>query len=122
MLLKINVGDRYDRERLGNEIYHVTFPFVHHENNQPVKVIKPLHLAHKEPTKIYEHGAAWIYRINKLKGEFLDPRHVLFTLAGPEKDENRLEAYHDIEKELQDTGVETVAFDNPDEITQFVLN
>ncbi len=122
LLLNIHVGNKFDRERLGDENYHVTFPFVHHEEEQTVKVIKPLHLAHDEPTKIYEHGAAWIYRINKLKGKFLDPGQVLFALAGPKKDGNRLEAYHNIEKELQDTGVETVVFDNRDEITRFVLN
>ena len=122
LLFQANIGDRFERERLGDENYHVTFPFVHHDDNQPVKVIKPLHLGHKEPTRIYEHGAAWIYRINKLKGRFIEPDLVLFTLAGPEKDENRRAAFHDIEKELQATGVRTVDCDNKNVITEFALN
>ncbi|MFQ5644109.1 MAG: DUF3037 domain-containing protein [Thiogranum sp.] len=122
LLFHANVGDRFERERLGDENYHVTFPFVHHEGNQPVKVIKPLHLAHKEPTKIYDHSAAWVYRINKLKDRFIEVDRVLFTLAGPVTDGNRLAAYHDIEKELQAIGVRTVGCDNRDAITDFALN
>lgn len=122
LLFRIHVGDRFDRASLGDENYHVTFPFVRQGDDETVKIIKPLHLAHQEPTKIYEHGAAWIYRINRLKGRYLDPDRVLFTLAGPDKDENRLLAYHEIEKELREAGVLTVAFDNQDEITRFALN
>ncbi len=102
--------------------YHVTFPFVRHETNELIKVIKPLHLGHNEPTKIYDHGAAWINRINRLKGKILKPDRVLFTLAGPDNDGNRLDAYHDIEKELKATGVRITDSDNRDEITQFALN
>ena len=122
LLFKVNVGDRFEREKVGDESYHVTFPFVSHENNRLAKVIKPLHLGQKESTKIYEHGAAWIYRINKLKDRFIDPDHVLFTLSGPDKDANRLVAYHDIERELQAIGVRTLACDDKDEITRFALN
>jgi len=122
LLYRVNVGDKFEKERLGDDVFHVTFPFVKHEGEQPVKVIKPLHLAHPEPTKIYEHGAAWIYRINKLKGRFIEPEQVLFTLAGPDQDKNRLAAYHDIEHELQAIGVKTLACDDRDAITRFALH
>ena len=107
---------------LGDENYHVTFPFVRQGDDEPVKIIKSLLLAHQEPMRICEYGAAWIYRINRLKGRYLDPDRVLFTLAGPDKDENRLLAYHEIEEVLRDAGVKTVAFDYQDEITRFALN
>ncbi len=122
LLYKVDVGDRFERERLGDDNYHVTFPFVRHEDNQPAKVIKPLHLGKKEPTKIYEHGAAWIFRINKLKGKFIDPDRVLFTLAGPVTDANCIAAYHDIKNELEETGIRTAAYDDKDEIVKFALN
>ena len=122
LLYRVNVGERFDKERLGDECYHVTFPFVRHETNKPVKVIKPLHLGHEEPTKIYDHGAAWIHRINRLKGKFLEPDRVLFTLAGPDNDGSRLDAYHEIENELKATGVRVTDSDNRDEITHFALN
>ncbi|MDF1645145.1 MAG: DUF3037 domain-containing protein [Pseudomonadales bacterium] len=122
LLYKVDVGERFEKERLGDHSYHVTFPFVRHDADEPVKVIKPLHLGHDEPTKIYDHGAAWINRINRLKGKFLEPERVLFTLAGPNGDGNRLDAYHDIEKELKATGVKITSCDNRDKITQFALN
>ena len=122
LLFRIHAGERFDRARLGDDNYHVTFPFVCQVNNEPPKVIKPLHLAHQEPTKIYEHGAAWIYRVNRLKDKYLDAGRVLFTLAGPEEDGGRLRAYHEIEGELQATGVKTVTCENQDEITRFALN
>ena len=122
LLFKVNVGDRFEREKIGDDSFHVTFPFVSHEDNQVAKVIKPLHLGQKESTKIYEHGAAWIFRINKLKKKYIDPQHVLFTLSGPDQDGNRYSAYKDIEKELQATGVQTLTTDNKDKIIEFVLN
>ncbi len=122
LLYKANVGEQYERERLGDDSYHVTFPFVRHDKDQPAKIIKPLYLGQKEPTKIYDHGAAWIYRIKKLEGRFLEPDRVLFTLAGPNKAGDRLDAYCDIKSELKDTGVKIADSDNMDEITMFALN
>ncbi|VAW81977.1 hypothetical protein MNBD_GAMMA13-2161 [hydrothermal vent metagenome] len=122
LLFKIHVGEQFDKARLGNDNYHVTFPFVCKGTNKPLRVIKPLHLAQMEPTKIYEHGAAWIYRVNRLKDEYLDAGRVLFALAGPEEDGARLKAYQEIEEELRATGVKTVACDDQDEITRFALN
>lgn len=121
-LRQANVGEQFKNQKLGDEQYHVTFPFVRHNADEPVKVIKPLHLGHDEPTKIYDHGAAWINRINRLKGKFLEPERVLFTLAGPNGGGDRLDAYHDIEKELKAIGVRTTNCDDGDEIVQFALN
>ena len=121
-LRQANVGEQFKNQKLGDEQYHVTFPFVRDDAGEPVKVIKPLHLGHDEPTKIYDHGAAWINRINRLKGKFLEPERVLFTLAGPNGDGDRLDAYHDIEKELKATGIKITSCDNRGEITQFALS
>lgn len=122
LLYRIHVGELFEKAKVGDENYHVNFPFVHHEEGRPDKIIKPLHLAHAEPTRIYEHGDAWIQRINRLKGRYLDPARVLFTLAGPDEDENRMKAYLDIERGLQTIGVNTVPYENQDEIKRFALN
>lgn len=122
LLYRIHVGELFEKARVGGETYHVNFPFVQYEEGRPHKIIKPLHLAHAEPTRIYEHGDAWIRRINRLKDKYLEPDRVLFTLAGPDKDENRLRAYSDIEQELQTIGVKTVSYVNQDEIERFALN
>jgi len=122
LLYKANIGDKFEKERLGDDKYHVTFPFVKHEDERPVKVIKPLYLGYPEPTKIYEHGAAWIFRINKLKEKYIEPENVLFTLAGPAQDGNRIAAYQDVKEELQATGVRTLNSDNKDKIIEFALH
>jgi len=100
----------------------VNFPFVEYENEKPNKIIKPLHLGHDDSTKIYDHGASWVIRINKLKNKYINPKNVLFTLSGPDEHSNRLQAYHEIEKELIDTGVRVTTVDKEDDIIDFVLN
>ena len=122
LLYQVNIGDKFEKQRLGDDAYHVTFPFVRQENNQPVKIIKPLHLAHPEPTRIYDHGAAWIYRIERLKNRYIHPDQVLFTLAGPEEDGNRFAAYQEIRQELKQTGVQIADVQDKDKITRFALH
>jgi hypothetical protein len=122
ILHEVKVGEKFIKDRVGDDTYHVNFPFVEHINHKPHKVIKPLHLGHDDSTKIYDHGASWIFRINKLKDHYLEPKNVLFALSGPGEDENRLEAYHDIERQLVNTGIHVTTCDNKDEIVKFALN
>lgn len=122
LLYTANVGEKFTKEKVGNDVYHVTFPFVNRLDNALNKVIKPLHLAHDEPTKIYDHGASWIYRIKKLKDTFIDPEHVLFTLAAPEGNQNRLGAYRDIKRELENTGVQIASSGDTAKIVDFALH
>jgi len=122
MLYNADVGDKFTRETIGDVNYHVAFPFVNLTNDVPNKVIKPLHLDHDEPTKIYDHGASWIYRINKLKGKFIDPNRVLFTLSGPQENQNRLKAYSDVRQALEEAGVQVVPADDKDKIINFALH
>ncbi len=121
LLFKANIGDRFTKNIVGNDAYHVVFPFVEHKKNKPNRVIKPLHLGHKEPTKILDHGAAWLFRINKLKENCLKPENILFTLSGPDEDGNRMNAYHEIEKDLIKTGVQVTMHDKNEEILDFAL-
>ncbi len=122
LLDRIHVGKFFEKTKVGDENYHVTFPFVYRKNDRPDKIIKPLHLAHAEPTRIYEHGDAWIHRIKRLKDKYLDPKRVLFALSGPDEEGNRLTAYSDIERELQAIGVNTVPYVNQSDIERFALD
>lgn len=122
LLYNINVGDKFTKEKIGSDIYHVNFPFVEHRNKKLNKIIKPLHLDHDDSTKIYDHGASWLFRINKLKDKYLEPENVLFTLSGPKENSNRLEAYLEIEKGLIETGVQVTTFDKEKDIINFALN
>lgn len=48
-----------------------------------VKAIKPLYLAHDDPAQIYDHGWAWLGKVNKLRALHLLPEQVLFPVQGP---------------------------------------
>ncbi|GAA0422190.1 DUF3037 domain-containing protein [Cocleimonas flava] len=125
LLNEAELGDYFKNERIGDETYHVPFPFVRHSNNNPQKIIKPLHLAHDDSTKIFNHGAAWIYKINKLKEKrLLVANNVLFAISSPQRDtENRFGAYEEIKQELIETGVQVVPYqdESNDKILDFAL-
>jgi len=122
LLHDLQVDRFFEKARIGDERYHVNFPFVRQKDGRPDRIIKPLYLAHDEPTRIYEHGDAWIRRIDRLKGRFLDPEKVLFTLGAPEEGASRLDAFRDIERELQGTGALTVPCSDQVAIERFALN
>lgn len=115
LLLEANIGKQYTRKIIGDDAYHVSFPFVaHKKGNHNDRIIKPLHLGHDESTKIYEHGDSWVSKIQRLKEKrYLQTKNVLFTLSGPEFDTGiRFEVYSEIEKKLLDTGVQVISFEN----------
>lgn len=112
LLNSANLGNTFSREQIGDDAYHVAFPFVQQIENSLEKVIKPLHLGHNEPTKIYDHGAAWVIKVKKLQAKnVLHADKTLFTLAAPEVAMgNRFEAYKEIEHDLLQTGIQVVPF------------
>ncbi len=126
LLYKADLGDRFSKEKIGDEAYHVSFPFVD-QSQDDEKIIKPLHLAHEDSTQIYNHGAAWVFKVDKLKEKhYLELDNVLFTISKPpeensSRDNNRLEAFNEIENDLKKTGVQVVTFNdaNIDRIIQF---
>ncbi len=126
LLYKANVGDRFSREKIGDDAYHVSFPFVERSSDKQEKIIKPLHLAHDDSTNIFNHGAAWIYKIKKLKEKhLLLANNVLFTLSIPPRDStNRYDAYKDIKDNLIETGVQVIPYqdENKDKILDFALS
>ncbi|MFV2058484.1 MAG: DUF3037 domain-containing protein [Thiohalomonadales bacterium] len=119
LLYDQKMSDRFVKAIVGNDEYHTNFPFVERRNEHPVKIIKPLHLAHEEPSKILDHGGAWLFRINQLKKLGLLPSKVLFTISGPDADGNRCKAYKDIESGLLETGVGVAAYSEKQKIVDF---
>lgn len=123
LLLEANIGKQYTKKIIGNNAYHVSFPFVgHNKGGNNDRIIKPLHLGHDESTQIYDHGDSWVSRIKRLKEKrYLQTENVLFTLCGPESDTGiRFEVYSEIEKKLLDTGVQVISFkSNKEKIIKF---
>lgn len=84
VLRDAGVLDRFHQMRVGNDEYHATFPFVATVDDQPVQIIKPLNLSQAEPTKILDHGLAWVYRLKTLRRKNLLPDEVLVAVGDPQ--------------------------------------
>lgn len=84
VLVDAKLNKQYQPETLGDvTTYHAKLPFVHREAERAVKAIKPLYLAHEDPAQIYDHGWAWLGKVDKLRALHLLPEQVLFPVQGP---------------------------------------
>ena len=119
ILVDAKLGEQYRDETLGDaDTYHVHMPFVHREDGYAKKAIKPLHLAHDDPTKIYEHGWAWLGKVEKLRALKLLPEQVMFPVRGPaEEDGRHFEMYQEIIQKMAANDVLVV----PEQETQKLL-
>jgi len=118
-LYQARIIDRFARQEVGDEEYHVSFPFVERHDDHPVKAIKPLHLAHNQPSKILDHGGQWLFRVGQLKRRNLLPEHLLFAVQGPTADGARERAYQEIVGSLIDTGVKVLPYTDKELILKF---
>jgi hypothetical protein len=102
VLVDAKLEKQYRPETLGDTAaYHTHFPFVHREGDRADKAIKPLHLAHEDPAQIYDHGWAWLGKVEKLRALKLLPEQVLFPVQGPaETDGERFEIYLEITQKM----------------------
>jgi hypothetical protein len=118
-LYKAGIADRFERAEIGNDEYHVTFPFVEQRQEHAIKAIKPLHLNLNQATKIIEHGGQWLLRINQLHKRNKLPEKVLFAVQGPLEDGPKGNAYREIVEGLQDAGAAVLPYADKDGILAF---
>jgi Protein of unknown function (DUF3037) len=121
VLVDANLNKQYQAETVGNtDSYHAKFPFVHHEGGRAIKAIKPLHLAQADPAQIYDHGWAWLGKVQKLRALRVLPERVLFPVQGPtETDGERFEIFQDITEKLAANDVQVVATTQIEKIVEF---
>lgn len=121
-LVAAGVNDRFERLEVGNDDYHATFPFVEQNRNEVEIAIKPLNLSQEQPSKIIDHGGAWIWKLNQLKKKKLFPLRVLITVDSPKESLTpaRLNAYHEVVADLTNLGVTVLPHEQRDEILRFV--
>lgn len=120
-LYTAGVAERFEHAELGNDEYHVIFPFVEQREEHAIKAIKPLHLGHNQATKIIEHGGQWLFRINQLRKRKKLPDSVLFAVQGPQEDGPTANAYHEIIEGLQDAGATVLPYADKDGILAFAI-
>jgi len=121
VLVSANLNRQYQAETMGNvNSYHAKFPFVHREGTRALKAIKPLHLAHADPAQIYDHGWAWLGKVQKLRALHVLPERVLFPVQGPDETEvERFEIFQDITGKLAANDVQVVVTTQAEEIIKF---
>lgn len=116
LLAKNNLKQRYKERKLGTKQYEVRFPFVLlDDQDRTLQAIKPLFLGQSQPSKIIEHGDAWISKINRLRRAQRLAEDTLFIAAAPNKGSPQLQkAYADIVEELATVkGVRVTSKDSP---------
>ena len=120
-LYQEKLGERFQRMTIGDDDYRASFPFVEQVDDHPVKIIKPLHLAQDNPSKILDHGGTWLFRLDELRRRNKLPGKVLFTVAGPEgiEDDRRRHAFDEIVGRLTETGVDVTDYSNRERVLEF---
>lgn len=116
---RARIASRFDRVALGDDEYHVPFPFVEQHDDRAVKAIKPLHLGHDQPTKIIDHGLQWVARVTQLRKRNHLPETVLFVVQGPQEDGPKERAYTEIVESLKDVGVNVLPYTDKEHILEF---
>ena len=87
-----------------------------------MKAIKPLHLAQEDPAQIYDHGWAWLGKVDKLRALKLLPDQVLFTVQEPvETTGERFAMYQEITEKITAAGVLVVPANQSEKIVQFAM-
>lgn len=109
----------FHREQLvGTDDYHVRIPICSDwrgPTGAPMRAIKPLDLARKEPTAVIEHGDAWIQRVRRLRTIDRLPDRFIFAVQRP-REEACEEAGEKIVADLEQEGVVVVDADATEEI------
>jgi hypothetical protein len=77
-------------------------------------------LAHADPAQIYDHGWAWLGKVQKLRALRVLPDSVLFPVQGPdEADGERFEIFQDITEKLAANDVQVVTTMQIEKIVEF---
>ena len=105
-LLREQFADRaYREERLGDEQYHVKFPFVWQQGKVARQAIKPLSFDLDDPKSILDKGDRWIMQVNRLAKHGGMPQDTVFICKAPAgQDPHRQKSYREITEELGSTG------------------
>ncbi len=105
VLRREGLGQRFRQAKLGTGTLRFSVPFAEMDEAGRVRrVIKPMHLAHDDPIRILDHGSQWVGRLRHLERVHALPDKLLLAVTEPDGDGDRLEAYNEARRELQDTG------------------
>ncbi|WP_286816036.1 DUF3037 domain-containing protein [Marinobacter sp. UBA3607] len=119
-----NLGKRYQKRKVQDKVYGVSFPFVEEQDQRAVRVIKPLFLGQADSTAIMEHGGHWRLKVELLRKRQLLHGPVLFPVKGPEDakaGDHRHEAFEETLQALEGEGIELVDYEDQRTVLDFAL-
>jgi hypothetical protein len=117
-----NLGKRYQKRKVHDNVYSVSFPFVEEQDHKAVRAIKPLFLGQSDSTAIIEHGGHWRLKVDLLQKRQLLHGPVLFPVQGPDNakaGDPRQEAFEETIKNLEGDGIHLIAYGDHHKILDF---
>ena len=119
-ILQLNhLNKQFKQAKVGDKRFEVRFPFVKRMDGEPLKIIKPLHLRDKEPTKIREHGGTWWQKFVQLQDLNLLPEKVLVPYVGPLANDDSYDACESIIEKIRGLDIEVVQTSEESRILEF---
>ena len=122
LLFRARVGTEYRREKIGTTDFAVNFPFVHMADGKAQRIIKPLHLAQGDSTKVLTHGGQWVDKVRRLRKRNALPADVLFPVTAPAANTKPYEAFQEIRDDLLEAKVQVVPANDESLILQFAAH
>jgi hypothetical protein len=115
--------DRYlKNERVGDDVFHVRFPFVLPAQGQtrPRQAIKALHLDRDDTTDLFHHADRWLSNVRRLRRAETAPEALLFVLQGPQnRGPKHTVAFDQVRHELDQEGIPHVSVEAEAAIRDF---
>ncbi|AYF32314.1 DUF3037 domain-containing protein [Vreelandella alkaliphila] len=115
-LLRTNFSDRtYREEKLGDELYHVTFPFVWHSGGITAQAIRPLSFDLDDTKSIIDKGDRWIMQMNRLAKHGGIPSDTVFICKEPKgNNADHQKIYREITSELRSANqIRVIPYETP---------
>jgi hypothetical protein len=122
LLFRARVGAQYQREKIGTPDFAVNFPFVLMADGKAQRIIKPLHLAQGDSTKVLTHGGQWVDKVRRLRKRNALPADVLFPVTAPAANSKPYEAFQEICDDLLEARVQVVPANDEGLILQFAAH
>jgi hypothetical protein len=106
-LLRLDAAGRTFKPRdFTDGLYSARFPFVEVNDDQAVRVLKPIFLGQDDPTRILDHGNKWAFTINRLRKVL--PRDVVLAVEGPDGSGTQHRAFTEAVDLFKNNGIHVV--------------
>lgn len=125
LLEEHNLEKRFQRSKIKDNVYSVTFSFVERTEDRAIRVIKPLFLGQSDSTAIIEHGGHWKLKVEQLRKRRLLHGPILFPVKGPEEvkpGDARREAFEETLHSLKMADIDLVSYSEHDQIINFAAS